>query len=113
MQTPYWLDREAWPWTPRPLALSDGTQHAVIEGDGNTVLLVHGTPTWSFEWRHVLRELPPEHRVVAVDHLGFGLSDRPAHADYSPQAHARRFREVVEHAGIVWGRRSLATRRTA
>ncbi len=97
MQTPHWLDREAWPWTPRPLALSDGTQHAVIEGDGSTVLLVHGTPTWSFEWRHVLRELTPEHRVVTVDHLGFGLSERPANADYSPESHARRFREVIDH----------------
>ncbi len=101
MQTPHWLDHNAWPWTPRPLLLSEGTQHAAIEGDGNTVLLVHGTPTWSYEWRHVLRELPPEYRVVAVDHLGFGLSKRPPEADYSPEAHARRFREVVQEVAPV------------
>lgn len=96
MHTPEWLDREQWPWTPQPLVLSDGMQHAVIEGEGETVVLVHGTPTWSFEWRHVVRALTPTHRVVAVDHLGFGLSERPSHADYSPEAHARRFREVID-----------------
>lgn len=95
MNTPDWLDREQWPWTPRPLALSDGVQHAVIEGEGDTVIFVHGTPTWSFEWRHVIRALVPTYRVVAVDHLGFGLSERPADADYAPEAHARRFRDVI------------------
>ncbi len=96
MHTPQWLDREQWSWTSRPLAVSDGMLHAVIEGEGETVVLVHGTPTWSFEWRHVIRALTPTHRVVAVDHLGFGLSERPPHADYSPEAHAGRFREVID-----------------
>ncbi len=97
MPVPTWVDRSTWPWTPVELSLPEGKQHAIIEGAGPTVVLVHGTPTWSYEWRHVVPALASTHRVVAVDHLGFGLSARPANADYSPEAHARRFRDVMRN----------------
>jgi len=54
--------------------------HYVDEGpkDGPVVLLVHGNPTWSYLWRHQLRELlAAGHRCVAFDHMGFGRSDKP------------------------------------
>jgi haloalkane dehalogenase len=60
------------------------------------VLFVHGTPSWSFEWREVVRALRARHRCVAVDHLGFGLSDKPAEARLAPEDHARRLRALVE-----------------
>jgi haloalkane dehalogenase len=88
MQTPSWLDRTAWPYTPRSFDLG--------EGAGAPVVLVHGTPTWAFEWRHVIRALSPRARVIAPDHLGFGLSDRPAGAGYRPEDHAVRFRHFVD-----------------
>lgn len=97
---PEWLDRAAWPWTPRRFRHPDGEMHYVDEGpvEAKTppLVLVHGTPTWAFEWRHVLRGLSPERRVLAVDHLGFGLSARPTAAAYSPQAHARRFGDWID-----------------
>jgi haloalkane dehalogenase len=67
----------------------------VDEGQGPLLLLVHGTPTWSFEWRHVIAGLRGQRRLVAMDHLGFGLSDRPELAGYRPEDHARRFREWI------------------
>lgn len=42
-----------------------------------TLLAVHGNPTWSYLWRRVLAEAPADWRVVAVDQLGMGLSERP------------------------------------
>ena len=93
---PAWLDRAAWPFVPRGVDTGEGVQHYVDEGQGPTVLLVHGTPTWSFEWRHVIAGLRARHRVVAVDHLGFGLSHRPSGAGYRPEDHARRFRRFVD-----------------
>jgi pimeloyl-ACP methyl ester carboxylesterase len=46
--------------------------------DGNDPLLVlHGFPSCSFDWRHVLDALRAHRRVIAVDFLGFGLSDKP------------------------------------
>lgn len=41
-----------------------------------TVLCVHGNPTWSYLWRRVLQQAVPGWRVIAVDHLGMGYSDR-------------------------------------
>ena len=96
MSPPPWLDTEQWPWPPRWLPLADGRLSLVDAGSGPPVVFAHGTPTWSFEWRHALRALEPRHRVIAFDHLGFGLSDRPASADYRPEAHARRFGQAVD-----------------
>ena len=41
-----------------------------------TVLAVHGNPTWSYLWRQVLASAPADVRVVAVDQLGMGFSER-------------------------------------
>lgn len=41
-----------------------------------TVLAVHGNPTWSYLWRRVLATAPSDVRVVAIDHLGMGFSER-------------------------------------
>ena len=41
-----------------------------------TMLCVHGNPTWSYLWRRFLAAAPPGWRVVAVDHLGMGWSER-------------------------------------
>lgn len=95
MTTPPWLDRTAWPWTARWLDLPDGRLHYIDEGTGPPLVLVHGTPTWSFEWRHVIGPLARRHRVIACDHLGFGLSAQPPDAGYAPEQHAARFREVM------------------
>jgi haloalkane dehalogenase len=90
-----WPDAETWPWQPSWLESGAGRLHYVREGDGPRVVLVHGTPTWSYEWRHVIRALRGTHEVVAVDHLGFGRSDRPETAVYTPEAHAARFSRAM------------------
>ncbi|MBS2011540.1 MAG: alpha/beta fold hydrolase [Deltaproteobacteria bacterium] len=89
------VDRGAYPFRDRWFRGQEGVIHYVDEGSGPIVLFVHGTPTWSFEWRHVIRAVSKRHRCIAIDHLGFGLSERPPGADYSPEAHARRFHEVA------------------
>jgi haloalkane dehalogenase len=97
---PAWLDRQAYPFAPHRLELATGRLHYLDEGSGPTILFVHGTPTWSFEWRHLVAGLRATHRCVAPDHLGFGLSDRPASAAYTPEAHAERLRELVDRLGL-------------
>ncbi|MEZ5421174.1 MAG: alpha/beta fold hydrolase [Vicinamibacterales bacterium] len=96
METPAWLDRASWPWSPRAFVIDGARLHYVDEGAGAPVVLVHGTPTWSFEWRHVVAGLRGAARVIAVDHLGFGLSDRPHGAGYRPEDHAARFRRFID-----------------
>ena len=99
--SPSWVDRQAYPFRSRWLALPEGRLHYVDEGSGGEpIVLVHGTPTWSFEYRHLIAGLRPGHRVIALDHLGFGLSERPADASYTPEAHAARFRAFVDGLGL-------------
>jgi haloalkane dehalogenase len=90
------IDRVQYPFTSRRMDLASGRMHYVDEGQGEPILFVHGTPTWSFEWRHLIRALSPTHRCIAPDHLGFGLSDRPRDAAYTPEAHAERLGTFVE-----------------
>jgi haloalkane dehalogenase len=47
------------------------------------VLMLHGNPTWSFYYRDVIRELAPNVRCVAPDHVGMGLSDKPQDYPYT------------------------------
>ena len=98
---PAWVDREAFPFQSRFLELAPGRRvHYVDEGEGDTLLFVHGTPTWAFEWRHAIRALSLTHRCVAIDHLGFGLSDRPRDFAYTPESHARVLRAFVQQLGL-------------
>ena len=93
---PAWVDRVGYPFVSRFVALPSGRLHYVDEGSGEPILFVHGTPTWSYEWRHLIRALSPGRRCVAPDLLGFGLSDRPQGVAYSPEAHAAVLAAFVE-----------------
>lgn len=74
--------------------------HYVDEGSGPPILFVHGTPTYSYEYRHLIGALSSTHRCIAPDHLGFGLSDRPRSFAYTPEAHAEMLREFVTKLGL-------------
>jgi olefin beta-lactone synthetase len=47
-----------------------------VTPERGTMLCVHGNPTWSYLWRRFLAGAPPGWRVVAIDHLGMGYSER-------------------------------------
>lgn len=93
---PSWLDRSLYPFTPRRHETADGALSYLDEGEGPPIVFVHGTPSWSFEFRALVAALKNSHRCIAVDHLGFGLSDKPEEAPLTPEDHARRLRKLVE-----------------
>jgi haloalkane dehalogenase len=98
---PAWLDRQAYPFAAHSLHLPTGRMHYIDEGRGPLLLLVHGTPTWSFEWRHLVPGLAAGHRVIAPDLLGFGLSERPAGFGYRPEDHAASLAAFVDQLGLT------------
>ena len=51
-------------------------------GRGEVVVMVHGNPTWSFYYRQLVLALRGSHRVIAPDHIGMGLSDKPGDDRY-------------------------------
>lgn len=79
-----------WPYEPHYVEVEGLRIAAVDEGprDAPTVLLMHGEPTWSYLYRHIIPLLKDRFRVVAPDLVGFGRSDKPAAiADYSYERH--------------------------
>ena len=86
--------------TSRYVSLTNGRMHYLEAGAGPAILFVHGTPTNSHEFRHLIAALSATHRCIAPDHLGFGKSDRPQNFAYTPEAHADTLREFVDALGL-------------
>lgn len=81
-----------YPFAPHYSELKDGLRlHYVDEGprDGRPVLMMHGEPSWSFLYRHMIAPVAEAGcRAIAPDLIGFGKSDKPAQtSDYSYTAH--------------------------
>ncbi|MCP2044999.1 alpha/beta fold hydrolase [Pontibacter sp. HSC-36F09] len=96
MKSPNWLDRILYPFTHHTVQLQTGQMHYVDEGQGEPIVFVHGTPTWSFVWRQQIKALSRTHRCIAPDHLGFGLSDKPVDFSYTPEAHAQNLEQLID-----------------
>ncbi len=94
------------PFEPRYVTLPDGLRvHYVDEGAGGapeTVLLLHGQPTWSYLYRSVVARLVERGlRAVAPDLIGFGRSDKPvAPTAHSVQAHVDWMAQFTEALGL-------------
>jgi haloalkane dehalogenase len=80
----------SFPFEPRFARVApDVRLHYVEQGSGDPVLMLHGNPTWSYLYRRFLPPLAEAgYRAVAMDHMGFGRSDRPTgHRRYHLRAH--------------------------
>lgn len=93
---PAWLDRDLYPFESHYMDLDPGRLHYVDEGQGRPLVMLHGNPTWSFLYRHLITGLSDQYRCVAPDYFGFGLSDKPAGWSYRPADHARVIDAFIE-----------------
>ncbi|MEL6971825.1 MAG: haloalkane dehalogenase [Bacteroidota bacterium] len=85
-----------WSYTPNYLEWQGMRMHYVDEGSGETILLLHGEPSWSYLYRKMIPGLAEKYRVIAFDWLGFGRSDKPTKKeDYSFDFHLRSFEHVL------------------
>jgi pimeloyl-ACP methyl ester carboxylesterase len=73
---------------------------AGTRGAGEPVIFLHGFPASATLWHGVVGEMPAGHRLVVVDLLGFGRSDRPGDASLSATAHAGRIRALMDELRI-------------
>lgn len=77
-----------WPYRPRYSLAAGFQMHYVDEGQGSdTLLLLHGEPTWGYLFRHQIAAWSKRARVIAVDHMGFGKSAAPPNRSYWLQDH--------------------------
>jgi haloalkane dehalogenase len=74
-----------WPYEAKYLEI-DGLRQAYVEAgpaDGEPILLLHGQPSWSYLYRFMIPVLAEGgYRVIAMDHVGFGRSDKPVDLEY-------------------------------
>ena len=90
-----WLDKAEYPFQSHYFHINGHDLHYVDEGKGPVLLYVHGTPSWSFDFRHVIQSLSSQFRCIAIDHIGFGLSDKPMEYDYSTQNHSKTLEKFI------------------
>ena len=96
------IPRELYPFDSHFLDLNGLKYHYLDEGEGDPVVAVHGNPTWSFYYRELIKALRDDHRVVAPDHIGCGLSDKPGDDRY-PYTLSRRvedFSRLMDELGL-------------
>ncbi|HZI24946.1 MAG TPA: alpha/beta fold hydrolase [Chryseolinea sp.] len=95
-----WINKELYPFQSHFLTIDNNQLHYIDEGAGTPLLFVHGTPEWSFGYRDVIKQLRRSFRCVAIDLLGFGLSDKPNGTDYTCAGHSRRLTKFIEHLDL-------------
>lgn len=74
--------------------------HYMEEGSGEPLLLIHTVGQSLYTWRKVFPRLAEYYRVIAVDLLGHGYSDRPISFDYTVEEHAESIRLFLDAIGV-------------
>lgn len=105
-----------YPFTPQRFEVRPGIGMSFLdEGprDGEIIVMLHGNPSWSFYWRHLVLGLRDSaqgkaYRCIVPDHVGMGLSDRPddgvsatPHYDYTLQSRIDDVDALLAHLGIT------------
>jgi haloalkane dehalogenase len=86
-----------WPYAPRYVEINGARVHYVDEGQGETLLCLHGEPSWSYLYHKMIPALAAKYRVVAMDWIGFGRSDKYSElSEYSIQMHHDTLTSFIE-----------------
>ena len=97
---PTWVDSAQYPFSPKYFRVEAGEMHYIDEGSGDPIVFVHGNPDWSFSYRKQIKALLGTHRCIAADHIGSGLSDKPAEWSYLPSEHAKNFSDLMDYLDL-------------
>ena len=74
--------KHLYPYEPNYMAVNGFQYHYVDEGSGDPVVMLHGNPTWSFYYRELIKAFSNSRRMIAPDHIGCGLSEKPSPEQY-------------------------------
>ena len=90
------INRELYPFESHYFDSKHGKMHYIDEGEGEVILFVHGTPAWSFLYGNQIKQLSENYRCIAIDHIGFGLSEKPKDFSYHPKELSKCLEELVD-----------------
>jgi len=85
-----------WPYEPRFCSAAGFQQHYVDEGEGETIICLHGEPTWGYLYRNMIEPLAKDYRVIVPDHMGFGKSETPTNRDYTLKTHTENLSALID-----------------
>ncbi len=89
-------------FAPHYIDVGDTRMHYVDEGEGEIILCLHGEPTWSYLYRHLITPLSEHYRVIAPDLIGFGKSDKYSELDdYSYTMHMEKLTTFIESLDLT------------
>ena len=74
-----------YPFTPKRFDRGNGIGLSYLDegpADADPVVMLHGNPSWSYYWRHLVGGLRDGYRCIVPDHVGMGLSDKPDDSAY-------------------------------
>ena len=74
--------KHLYPFESNYMAVNGFQYHYVDEGSGDPVVMLHGNPTWSFYFRKLVKAFSNSRRMIAPDHIGCGLSEKPSPGQY-------------------------------
>jgi haloalkane dehalogenase len=103
LRTPdeHFADLPGFAFKPHYLDANQLRVHYVDEGQGEPIVCLHGEPSWSYLYRKMIPLLSAEHRVLAMDFIGFGRSDKLSEIDdYSFQMHLDTLAVFVESLSL-------------
>jgi len=90
-----------YPFKSHYLELDSHRYHYLDEGQGETLLMLHGNPTWSFYYRDLITGLKQSYRCVVPDHMGMGKSDKPQNYSYTLSQHIDNLEALVNKLGLT------------
>jgi haloalkane dehalogenase len=97
---PFPIPTQLFPVQHRFLDLDGARIHYVDEGAGETLLLLHGNPSWSFLYRKIIAALRSSFRCIALDFPGYGMSEAPAGYGFTPEEHSLLLEHFVDRLGL-------------
>ena len=99
------------PFAPKRIAIRPGIALSYLDegpvsgdrGDADVVVMLHGNPSWSYYWRHLVLGLRDNYRCIVPDHIGMGLSDKPddKHYRYTLQSRVDDLTTLLDTLGIT------------
>lgn len=90
-----------YPFKSHYLQIGNNRMHYIDEGSGPVIVMIHGNPTWSYYYRNVISLLREKYRVIAMDHIGCGLSDKPQEYQYTLQQHVENINGLLQCLNIT------------
>ena len=71
--------------------------HYVDEGKGESLICLHGQPTWAYLYRKFIPKLSRHYRVIVPDYMGYGKSETPKDREYSFKTHVENLAALIDY----------------